>query len=249
MLGVFLALGGLGYGLFRTGLATVRAGAPRDLELAGAALAEAWDEADAEKLVAFSHPAKRNEHRQWFARVTQGRGWQDGFPRVTGKTGRITEGDEAAPKRAQSVLQLGDEARATFEWQFEPAFDCWFCYHVSLTRPPLAPVVAGFRTAWTRSSPQALAEFFTPNGAEKMVALVEKKASELGWSDAFPELGEPQVTGEEEAREPAESTAELLGGKIESVFPTTQGELTVRWRFHDELDRWYVSGFGFPKGG
>ena len=77
---------------------------------------------------------------------------------------------------------------------------------------------------------------------------MEKKAAELGWSDAFPELGEPQVTSEE-AREPAESTGELLGGKIESVFPTAQGELTVRWRFHEELDRWYVSGFGFPKGG
>jgi hypothetical protein len=107
-------------------------------------------------------------------------------------------------------------------WQFDPPRTRWYAYDVALTPSPLGPRVAAFREARARSDPAALHPFFRADAKEKMADLVASNAEKRGWAQSFPRLGEPAITGEDEARS---AGARILGAaRPEAVFPVDGGD-------------------------
>jgi len=248
VLAVLLVVSGVGFGLYKSGAMAKVAGAEKDLGKVTASFAEDWSDGDLDDLADWYHPDGRAAFRARLDKVAANRGWTDGFPTIVQQTERVVEGTIEEPERGASLLLWGDEMDSvTVQWQFEPSRTRWYAYSVELVPPPLGPRVAAFRDAWAQSDPAALHPFFRADAKEKMAELVARKADSGGWAASFPKLGEPEITGEAGARNPA---ARLLGGsRPESIFPVTGGdggELLVKWSFRDEDDAWIVTGFRFP---
>jgi hypothetical protein len=236
----------IGYELTRRAPVQAAEGVARDLEAGTAELVQAWNAGDVAALVRAYHPQGREEFRARLQRVIENRGWTDGFVPARPAGASLVEGTTDRPVKATTLLACGeDELRVRCSLQFEPLHERWYVYHVDISPPPLAPTLARFRAAWEQSSPQALAPLFPPDDAQKLTALVERKARELGWSPTFPALGEATTTGEEELRR---ATERVPGLKVESVLPVPDGALKLRWQYRAEPDTWYVAAVTFPQG-
>lgn len=244
---VVFAAGAVTYQVMRPKAVLAAGGVARDLDAGAGQLAQAWSAGDVEALVGFHHPDGRAEQRTELGRLAKSRGWDGGFPNAKVTAASLSEGTEAAPRKAVACLACGDEAFGVkFSLQYEPAHERWYVYHVDVAPPPLAPALERFREAWAKSSPEALAPLFPPDQRKKWTDLVERKARELAWSPSFPELGEGTTKGELELRR---ATERVPGLHVETVFGVPQGELRLRWLYRLESDAWFLAALTFPKGG
>ena len=240
-----LAVAGLGYGLYGSGVLAQVAGAEEDLDIVASRFAEDWGAGDLDALADWFHPEKRSEFRATLDRIRANRGWSGPFPEVITNASRVMQGTQDEPELGISLFVWGaDNDSCHVDWQFEPSRTRWYAYALRLPPPPLQPAAEAFRVAWGASEPNALAPFFRPEAEDKMAALVVRAAEKRGWS-SHPRLEAPVIQAEA-ARDP--EVQAWLGARPEARYPLSDGsgELLVTWDFHDASDAWLVTGFRFP---
>jgi hypothetical protein len=215
-----------------------------DIQATTAELVSAWQAADLDLLAGFHHPTRRAEFRKRLQVIADHRGWQSGFPQVGDQSAKVSEGTTEDPDLGLSSLSF-DGGWAEFNWQYEPARNCWYIYGFDLAPPPLAPRAEDFRATWGSSSPEAMAPFFREEYRDKWVDLFQRKARQDEWASGWPELAAPRIQGEEELL--AAPGTPVQPHKLVCTFALSGGgELVVRWGHDDASDEWLVGGIDFP---
>lgn len=136
--GGLLAVAGIGYGLYESGVLAQVAGAEEDLDIFASRFAEDWGAGDLDALADWFHPEKRPEFRATLESIRANRGWAGPFPPVITNAARVVQGTQDEPELGISrFVWSADRDSFQVDWQFEPS------------RSPLVRLRAEARTAST----------------------------------------------------------------------------------------------------
>jgi hypothetical protein len=190
-----------------------------------AGLADAWNRADADALVALFADERQAAEREHLAGALARRGWDTAWP-------RLERPDVAALVPVAAADQVtGHRYRFTaadteLHTRWLRAQGGWVLDEIWLPPPPLEPGLAEFAAAWPR--PDALAALYPERSRDRMRASFERLVERRGWSASPPALGVPEVrVVDEDSRE--------------VHYAVGAGRLRTRWTLSKDDDRWHLT--------
>ncbi len=196
---------------------------PPALEPSVASFEGAWNRGDLEAVAALFPRDAVAHQTEWLRNVALGNGW-------TSETPVFEHGEWLEDDGSARVTYTANGREVVVRWARVDRV--WRLIEVGLPNPPLEPLLARFRAAWSTSSAPAVSAFFQEPFRERMTASIESSTSLRGW-DTYPDLPAPVCSEDDDGYQIA-------------AFAIESGDVVTKWTFRAD-GTWGLHGLQFPK--